>query len=249
MLIRFFYACSHHSLLLCILLIVCLQAYQSLRHIVNLSRLQVPKEILTKINPIKDNDEAIRNFGIDLAVLHCRTLLDSGVVNGLHFYTLNREIATVEILRRLGLWCDDVQRALPWKTTANHARCKEDVRPIFWSSRPKSYVYRTSEWEEYPNGRWGSTNSASFGELKDYYLFYLKKSAPREELLRMWGEQLDSEQDVWDMFGNFISGSENAQGVKVRALWCLAALLFTIMLVLWRSRFVLSGPSVLFVTV
>ena len=196
-------------------MLILLQAYQSLRHIVRLSRLEVPKDILKTISPIKDNDEAIRNYGIDLAVQHCRVLLDSGVVNGLHFYTLNREIATIEILRRLGLWCVDVHRALPWKTTANHARCKEDVRPIFWSSRPKSYVYRTSEWEEYPNGRWGSTNSASFGELKDYYLFYLKKSAPKEDLLKMWGENLESEQDVWDMFYHFISRTDNDHGVKV----------------------------------
>ena len=45
----------------------CLQAYQSLRHIVKLSRLEVPQEILDAINPIKDNDEAIRNYGVHQA--------------------------------------------------------------------------------------------------------------------------------------------------------------------------------------
>ena len=175
----------------------------------------MPQEILDAINPIKDNDEAIRNYGIALATEHCRVLLESGVVSGLHFYTLNREIATVEILKRLGLWRADVARPLPWKTTAHHARCKEDVRPIFWSSRPKSYVYRTSEWDEYPNGRWGNTSSASFGELKDYYLFYLKTPTAKEKLLKMWGEELKSEQDVWDVFASYISGEENAQGQKV----------------------------------
>lgn len=36
-------------------------------------------------------------------------------------------------------------RALPWRSFGeNHpVRYKEDVRPIFWSTRPKSYVYRT----------------------------------------------------------------------------------------------------------
>ena len=180
-----------------------------------LSRLEVPPAILDAITPIKDNDEAIRNFGIDLATQHCRVLLESGVVPGLHFYTLNREIATVAILKRLGMWLDGVPRPLPWKPTANHTRCKESVRPIFWSSRPKSYVHRTSDWEEYPNGRWGNSSAASFGELTDYYLFYLKKSVPRSDLLRMWGEELHSEQDVWDMFANYISGEVNSHGVKV----------------------------------
>lgn len=65
----------------------------------------------------------------------------SGEVYGLHVYTLNREVATKQILKRLGLWMSEPRRPLPWKMTANHMR-KEDVRPIFWGSRPKSYVYR-----------------------------------------------------------------------------------------------------------
>lgn len=181
-----------------------------------LSRLEVPQDIINAIEPIKDNDEAVRNFGIDYAVKMCRTLLNSGVVTGIHFYTLNREIATIEILKSIGLWREDPQRPLPWKTTANHKRCKEDVRPIFWSVRPQSYVHRTSDWDEYPNGRWGNSSSAAFGELNDYYLFYLKSRAPKEELMKMWGHDLTCEQDVWDVFTNYITGEANKNGVKVR---------------------------------
>lgn len=192
------------------------QAYQSLRHIVKLSRLQVPQEIIDSINPIKDNDEAIRKYGIEHATQVCRELLDSGLVPGLHFYTLNREVSTIQILKRLGLWCQDVHRPLPWKkTTANHARCREDVRPIFWSSRPQSYVFRTSEWDEFPNGRWGNSASAAFGELKDYYLFYLKSRAPKEDLLKMWLPELTSEQEVWDVFSAYLSGMPNKNGHQV----------------------------------
>lgn len=181
-----------------------------------LSRLEVPQDILDTIDPIKDNDEAIRNFGIFTATEMCRELLKSGLVHGLHFYTLNREVATIQVLKELGLWCQDPRRSLPWKTTANHNRCKEDVRPIFWSGRPQSYVYRTAEWEEFPNGRWGNSSSASFGELKDYYLFYLKSRAPKEELLKMWGDELKCEQDVFDVFERYLTGEPNANGVKVR---------------------------------
>lgn len=35
---------------------------------------------------------------------------------------------------------------------------------------------RTQHWDEFPNGRWGSSESPAFGELKDYYLFYLTVS-------------------------------------------------------------------------
>lgn len=83
------------------------QGYQSLRQLVKLSKLEVPEEITKVIEPIKDNDAAIRNYGIHQAVEMCRVLLDSGKVPGLHFYTLNREVATMEVLRQLGLWIED----------------------------------------------------------------------------------------------------------------------------------------------
>lgn len=64
------------------------------------------------IEPIKDNDAAIRNYGVQQAVGMCRVLLDSGKVPGLHFYTLNREVATIEVLRQLGLWNEDPRSVL-----------------------------------------------------------------------------------------------------------------------------------------
>ena len=55
-----------------------------------------------------------------------------------------------------GLWCNEVKRPLlPWKSSGNpNRRNNEAVRPIFWGGRPKSYIHRTIEWDEFPNGRW-----------------------------------------------------------------------------------------------
>ncbi|XP_059172840.1 methylenetetrahydrofolate reductase (NADPH)-like [Physella acuta] len=195
-----------------------IQAYQSLRHIVKLSKLEVPLEIINSITPIKDNDEAIRNFGIDQAVLLCQELLKSGTNTGLHFYTLNREVAVKEVLKRLGLWVEKVHRTLPWKQSANHTRCEEEVRPIFWRCRPNSYVYRTSDWEEFPNGRWGDTRAASFNDLKYYHLFYLKSQSCKDELLKMWGEELSCEEDVWSVFVHYLKGECNKAGIKVKRI-------------------------------
>lgn len=83
------------------------QGYHSLRQLVKLSKLEVPEEIKQVIEPIKENDAAIRNYGIQQAVEMCKVLLASGEVPGLHFYTLNREVATMEVLRQLGLWVED----------------------------------------------------------------------------------------------------------------------------------------------
>jgi hypothetical protein len=47
----------------------------------------------------------------------------------------------------------------------------EDVRPINWANRPKSYIARTNQWDEYPNGRWGDARSPAFGELSNSHFF------------------------------------------------------------------------------
>ena len=60
------------------------------------------------------------------------------------------------------------RKALPWRARIGDKT--EDVRPIFWANRPRSYNERTSHWDEYPNGRWGDSRSPAFGELTDYHL-------------------------------------------------------------------------------
>ncbi|RXG69831.1 Methylenetetrahydrofolate reductase [Armadillidium vulgare] len=192
-----------------------IQSYDSLRNIVKLSKLDIPEEITDQVAPLKDNDEAIRNYGVDQCCKLLRKIFNSGYAPGVHFYTLNREVATTTILKQLGLWSCSPKRPFPWKMAANHKRCSEEVRPIFWASRPKAYVYRTQHWDEFPNGRWGSSESPAFGELKDYYLFYLKSKSSKDELLAMWGETLESEQDVWKIFACYLTGQPNPSGNKV----------------------------------
>ena len=155
-----------------------------------------------------------------------RELLACEDVPGLHFYTLNREVATKEILTALDLWCQDpaASRPLPWKPSANKKRLCEDVRPIFWASRPKSYMYRTSDWDEFPNGRWGNSSSPSFGDLTDHHLFYLRSRTKKEDLLKMWGQELTCMEDVFEVFKCYISGENNKAGVKV-INWLLLILL------------------------
>ena len=63
--------------------------------------------------------------------------------------------------------------------------------------------------------RWGNSASASFCELDDYYLFYLKPRVSKERLVEQWGAELRSEQDVWDVFTAYLSGTNNKAGFKV----------------------------------
>ena len=67
-----------------------IQSYDSLRHIVKLSKLEVPQEIHDIVDPLRGNDDAIRNYGIHQATQIIKELFISGYAPGIHFYTLNR---------------------------------------------------------------------------------------------------------------------------------------------------------------
>jgi methylenetetrahydrofolate reductase (NADPH) len=64
-----------------------------------------PARLLRKLLKCSD-DDSIRKLGIDWATQQCRDLLDRQV-RGIHFYTMNRATATIEIFRRLGATTSD----------------------------------------------------------------------------------------------------------------------------------------------
>ncbi|KAJ8388066.1 hypothetical protein AAFF_G00146840 [Aldrovandia affinis] len=56
------------------------------------------------------------------------------------------------------------------------------------------------------------------GELNDYYLFYLKSKSSKDALLQMWGEELMSEESVFEVFTSYITAQPNRGGHKVMCL-------------------------------
>ncbi|KAF8364142.1 mthf-1 [Pristionchus pacificus] len=198
-----------------------IQSYDSIRRIAQLSQLAIPDSILADLEPIKHDDDAVRNYGRHRAIEMCRRILSNGTAPAIHMYTMNREGSCREILQELGLWHKRPMRALPWEPHGvNHPlRCKEDVRPIFWSARPKSYIYRTRDWDDFPNGRWGNSSSPAFNDLHDYYLFNLHSTVNEKDKLRdMFGHELRSIDDVGRVFARYIDQQDNEHGVKVTTL-------------------------------
>ncbi len=167
----------------------------------------IPAHITEALEPIKNDDEAVREYGIRLIADMCQHLLDEGVV-GLHYYTLNLEKVSTQIVTELGLLPDNVSRSLPWLPVPNASRENEAVRPIFWSNRPKSYMARTMEWDEFPNGRWGDSRSPAFGALTDYHLTRLH--IVLQDRLDMWGKELQSLDDIYNVFVRFCAGEIDA---------------------------------------
>lgn len=46
-------------------------------------------------------------------------------------------------------------------------------------------------------------------------MFYLASKSPKDELLKMWGTEINCEEDVWKVFTRYVSGEPNEQGVQV----------------------------------
>jgi methylenetetrahydrofolate reductase (NADPH) len=63
---------------------------------------KIPQALLVKLESVENDAEAVYAAGIAHAVGQCKDLVAHGV-DGLHFYTLNKSKATVEIVRKLGL--------------------------------------------------------------------------------------------------------------------------------------------------
>jgi methylenetetrahydrofolate reductase (NADPH) len=145
----------------------------------------------------------VKDFGIQMMVEMCRQLRAAGQ-DGFHFYTMNLERSTRLVLEGLGFVPEqETVKKLPWNPSLAVNRQNESVRPTFWRNRPKSYITRTQNWDEFPNGRWGDSRSPAFGDL-DGYGVNLKY--PAEQCLQLWGEPTSMD-DVASLFVEYIRGN------------------------------------------
>lgn len=154
------------------------------------SMISVPQHFLDALDPIKDDDYAVRDMGTELVSEMCLKLLASGYVNHLHFYTMNLERSTIMVLEKLNLVesikdNEVVGDELPWRKSLHPLRSKESIRPIFWQNRKYSYISRTSGWDEFPNGRWGDSRSPAFGDI-DLSAAELLRQSPKRAY-ELWG--------------------------------------------------------------
>ncbi|EMC93335.1 hypothetical protein BAUCODRAFT_237275 [Baudoinia panamericana UAMH 10762] len=184
-----------------------IQTYDSFLRRANWTQCRIPPEWMEKLDPVKSDDTQVREVGKNLVADLCRKILDSGVTMHLHFYTMNLAASTLMVLEELSMTPSaDVHhpdlKPLPWRQSLGRNRQDENVRPIFWRNRKQSYVARTQEWDEFPNGRWGDSRSPAFGGL-DAYGIGLKGT--NEHNRKLWGEP-KSLQDIADLFVSYMSG-------------------------------------------
>ncbi|KIY53373.1 methylenetetrahydrofolate reduct [Fistulina hepatica ATCC 64428] len=185
-----------------------IQTWNGFHRATSLAKTVIPRHFLEVLGPYKNNDEKVRALGTKLVADMCRRILSEDIgIRGLHFYTMNLEKATKMLLEELQLVPRrETVKPLPWRQSLTPNRRSENIRPIFWSNRTKSYISRTENWDEYPNGRFGDARSPAYGEL-DGYGVWIKQT--KEDALRLWG-QPKTFRDISSLFARFCVGNLDA---------------------------------------
>jgi methylenetetrahydrofolate reductase (NADPH) len=79
-----------------------IQSASQIKKFTALCGAKLPAKLLSRLDELGADDEAVLEFGIQYATCQCEELLKRGVP-GLHFYTLNKSGPTTKILKNLGL--------------------------------------------------------------------------------------------------------------------------------------------------
>ncbi len=73
-----------------------------IKRFVSMCGAKIPQRLLVKLESLEADPEAVYAAGVEFATRQCQDLLFNGV-DGLHFYTLNKSKATVQICEQLGV--------------------------------------------------------------------------------------------------------------------------------------------------
>ena len=88
--------------------LMCINAYAGFKKMTSFCKTRVPVELERKLEQLKEDPAAVKEFGIEFGTQQCQELLqgdDTPPV--LHFYTLNLEKVVYGILKNLGLLSEE----------------------------------------------------------------------------------------------------------------------------------------------
>ena len=216
-----------------------IQSYRTLVRMTSYCHVKLPEQLRKDLEPIKDDDAAVKKYGIQYGAEIVKTLFQSNLnIRGVHFYTLNLARSVMKICEASGLERLKTVRQLPWASCAAQKRKEEGVRPIFWANRPQSYVARTQSWDEFPNGttrshiqcplvfpltythtrtgRWGDSRSPAWGDIDGGHFGVRRLSITKRRAA--WGDRVVDISDVCRVFARYILGEIDLTP------WCEGAL-------------------------
>ncbi len=70
--------------------------FKQIRKFASMCGATIPQSLIEKMEPVQDNPEEVTKIGVEFAIRQCEDLIRNGAP-GLHFYTLNKSRATLQI--------------------------------------------------------------------------------------------------------------------------------------------------------
>ncbi|KAF9110296.1 hypothetical protein BGX27_006554 [Mortierella sp. AM989] len=191
-----------------------IQSYNGFRRITSLAKVCIPATVAQALEPIKTDDQKVKDYGVELAASIIESLLKAGI-SGFHICTLNLEKSVRLILERVGfvpavsaagkhhhqLENEPIHVNLPRAGETFTAGTDSHLNPLIWKA-PDVIHGNSESWDDFPNGRWGDARSPAFGDLDGYGASL--KVEPRKAL-EMWKRPKNSE-DINQLFVEFIQG-------------------------------------------
>jgi len=77
-----------------------IQNFKQIMRFTQMCGSSIPKGLMAKLKAVEDDPEAVKKLGIEHATEQCEELISHGIP-GIHFYTLNKSSATLDILQTL----------------------------------------------------------------------------------------------------------------------------------------------------
>lgn len=76
-------------------------SFHQLEKMLSMAKVSVPKAFMERLEKYKNDNNAIKEIGIEFATQQCKELITYGVP-GIHFYTLNKSYSISQVLDNLG---------------------------------------------------------------------------------------------------------------------------------------------------
>lgn len=108
-----------------------LNAHGGFKRMTGFCKTRIPKAMAAEIAKLSGDDkkEAFVEFGLDYMTKLCQQLVKSGLVPGLHFYSLNQSTRTYQIMERLGY----LRPAAGSKSACCAKPCESPLKQYKWA--------------------------------------------------------------------------------------------------------------------
>ncbi|KAF7295438.1 Methylenetetrahydrofolate reductase [Mycena indigotica] len=158
-----------------------IQTYASFLRLTKLTGAHVPDSVMQALEPICNDDQLVKEYGVTLATDMIQRLTEEGRVPGVHISTLNLEKSVQRVLEGLK-WTsspssplmaqnkliDEIPRIDDLSITASTAASSAtfglaNLPAAVESEAGRGELNNASSWDDFPNGRFGDFKSPAFG--------------------------------------------------------------------------------------